>query len=311
MEKRFYILLFCILTVSVFLLGFSFSKDSGVAEKIVKISKDTEEYRVIYSNNLIELDKEDSFTISIINKSDVSRKFYLSLTEANLNYDKVYYSIDDSEKLELTKDYIYLGELSSYGTLGDHSTYNVRLFSDTDYKYSFDVLVSPNTGGANVVNDKSIKAYVLKSEQVYTDKEGNTRYYGIDVNNYINYNGKKHRIIGIVNDKIKIISDTSGLGIYKEEANYANLKDYFGAFNNEDVTINNVLQHKSWIISNGFWLEDTENGKAYYASKNYGVGLSVKKVDYYLRYVYELDTDMVVSKGDGSINNPYEVTYGS
>ena len=293
MEKRFYILLFCILTVSVFLLGFSFSKDSGVAEKIVKISKDTEEYRVIYSNNVIKLDKEDSFSISIINKSDVSKKFYLSLKEADLNYDKVYYSIDDSEKLVLTKDYIYLGELSSYGTLGDHSTYNVRLFSDTDYKYSFDVLVSPNTGGANVVNDKSIKAY------------------GIDVNNYINYNGKKHRIIGIVNDKIKIISDTSGLGIYKEEANYANLKDYFGAFNNEDVTINNVLQHKSWIISNGFWLEDTENGKAYYASKNYGVGLSVKKVDYYLRYVYELDTDMVVSKGDGSINNPYEVTYGS
>ena len=311
MEKRFYILLFCILTISVFLLGFSFSKDSGVAERIVNISKDNEEYRVIYSDNVIELDKESSFTVSIINKSDVSRKFYLSLLETDLNYDKVYYSINDGDKVELTKDYIFLGELSNYGTLGDQVTYDIKLFSEVDYKYSFDVLVSPNNGGNNVVNDKTIKTYIMKSDQVYTDKDGNTRYYGVNVNNYINYNGEKYQIIGVVNDKVKIISKTTGLGVYKEDANYANLKDYFGSFNNDAVTKDNVLQHKSWIISNGFWLEDTEGGKAYYASKNYGVGLSVKNVDYYLRYVYELDSDMVVSKGDGSINNPYEVTYGS
>ena len=56
---------------------------------------------------------------------------------------------------------------------------------------------------------------------------------------------------------------------------------------------------------------DTVGEQAYYASMSYGVGLSNKKVDYYIRYVYEIPQNSVVVAGDGSLNSPYEVTYGS
>ena len=84
-----------------------------------------------------------------------------------------------------------------------------------------------------------------------------------------------------------------------------------GSFNNKNVTIETVLQYTSWMSDKGYWLEDVVSNQAYYASKFYGVGLSVKNVSYYIRNVYEIDVNSIIISGDGTLNSPFEVTYGS
>lgn len=307
MGKRFYIVLFCVFSLSVVLLGLSYSKESGVNNEVYLADNTNDTYRVIFDNdNLIDTGSNNTMTLSIINMKNEEFNYSIKLEELDdLKYKDVYYTINNGEEIKLKDGVIELGTLNSYGSVGDQGTYQILIYSKCNALYSFEV--SLNNKKINTLN------YVITlSEQTYIDSDGNNRYYGTNPNNYIKYNGVTYRIIGIIDGKVKVISEDKGLGIYDvTKGSYLTLNDYLKAFNNNDVTKDNVLNYDSWIENRGFWLMDTVSEQAYYASMSYGVGLSNKKVDYYIRYVYEIPQNSVVVAGDGSLNSPYEVTYGS
>ena len=307
MGKRFYIVLFCVFSLSVVLLGLSYSKESGVNNEIYLADNTNDTYRVIFDNdNLIDTGSNNTMTLSIINMKNEEFNYSIKLEELDdLKYKDVYYTINNGEEIKLKDGVIELGTLNSYGSVGDQGTYQILIYSKCNALYNFKV--SLNNKKINTLNYA-----ITLSEQTYIDSDGNNRYYGTSPNNYIKYNGVTYRIIGIIDGKVKVISEDKGLGIYDlTKGTYLTLNDYLKAFNNNDVTKDNVLNYDCWIENRGFWLMDTVGEQAYYASMSYGVGLSNKKVDYYIRYVYEIPQNSVVVAGDGSLNSPYEVTYGS
>lgn len=306
MSKKFYFVIFCVLMISVLLLGFSYSKESGKNDSIALAGVVSDKYRVIFSDgDRIDTAGNSTKDVSIINKSNELMGFKIILTEINnVEYKDVYYKINDGKEQRLINGIIELGELNKYGTNGDHLTYKLFIRSGSSEKYTFKLSVKEN--------DKNILSNMIKnSKQVFTDKNGDIRYFGTKVNNYIRYKEQTMRIIGIVSGKVKILSDPVLLGVYDANQNYPTLNDYLGSFNNKNVTIETVLQYTSWMSDKGYWLEDVVSNQAYYASKFYGVGLSVKNVSYYIRNVYEIDVNSIIISGDGTLNSPFEVTYGS
>lgn len=306
MSKKFYFVIFCVLMISVLLLGFSYSKESGKNDSIALAGVVSDKYRAIFSDgDRIDTSGNSTKDVSIINKSNELMGFKIILTEINnVEYKDVYYKINDGKEQRLINGIIELGELNKYGTNGDHLTYKLFIRSGSSEKYTFKLSVKEN--------DKNILSNMIKnSKQVFTDKNGDIRYFGTKVNNYIRYKEQTMRIIGIVSGKVKILSDPALLGVYDVNQNYPTLNDYLGSFNNKNVTIETVLQYTSWMSDRGFWLEDVVSNQAYYASKFYGVGLSVKNVSYYIRNVYEIDVNSIIISGDGTLNSPFEVTYGS
>lgn len=307
MGKRFYVVLFCVLSLSVVLLGLSFAKESGTNGDVYLADNTTDNYRVVFDeDNLIDTGKSNTMTVSIINLKNEEFNYSVVLNEVdNLKYKDVYYTVNGSEESKLKDGVIELGTLSAYGNKGDQGTYEILIYSKCNALYNFEVSI--NNKKSNTLN------YVIAlSEQTYIDGNGNNRYYGVNPNNYIKYNGVIYRIIGIIDGKVKIISEDKGLGIYDiTKGSYLTLEDYLGAYNDKNVNKDNVLEYDSWIENRGFWLFDTVGEQAYYASTSYGIGLSNKKVDYYIRYVYEIPQNSLVIAGDGSLNSPYEVSYGS
>ena len=308
--KRFYVVLFSVLSISVVLLGFSFSKESGSNELSFLNEIESNDYRVVFSNgDVLNTVNNSSTELSLTNRKNEISDIYITLKEKDNNtYKNVFYKIDDGPEHVLVEETIKLGTLNGYGVDGDHQIFKIQVYTKDNSEYNFSIKVN----STDEENDHTISNMIKNSNSVYTDNKGNIRYYGNDVNNYILYNGEVHRIIGIVDGKLKIISEIHALGVYDtSKGEYATLEDYLGTYNNSNVNINNILDYKSWINDRGFWLNDTADNQAYYASGTNGVGLYNKNVDFYLRYIYYLDSDSLVVAGDGSINHPYEVSYGS
>ncbi len=306
MEKRIYIILFCVLCISVVLLGFSFSKDSGTKDLSFLKETDSEEFRVVYNkSNEVNTINDSEIMLSIINKSESSNEFAVTLIEKdNYAYKDVFYTINDGTECKLSNGRIILGSLNKYGTDGDFGTYKINVYTKNNVEYSFKVDV-------NVSDVFTLSDVINISDGVYIDSDDNIRYYGGNPNNYIKYDNYVYRMIGIVDDKVLIVSEPLELSFYADDSNNLSLKDYLGAYNNSDVNKDNVIDYNSWIASDSFWLADVEGNNAYYASNTYGIGLSSKYNSYYIRHVYTLEKDLAVNDGDGSLNNPYEVAYGS
>lgn len=307
MSKKIYVVLFSVFSLSVLLLGLSYSKESGVNNEVFLADSTNDNYRIIFDeDNFIDTGSNNKVTLSIINIRDEEVNYSIKLDELDgLKYKDVYYTINNGEETKLKDGIIELGSLNSYGTRGDQGTYEILIYSKCNALYNFEISI-------NNKNINTLKYVIALSEQVYLDSDGDSRYYGVNPNNYIKYNGVIYRIIGVIDGKIKIISEDKGLGVYDTtKGSYLTLDDYLKSFNNVNVTKDNALEYDSWLENRGFWLKDTLGEQAYYASLSYGVGLSNKNVDYYIRYVYEIPENSVVVVGDGSLNKPYEVTYGS
>lgn len=308
MKKRLSILILIVFGISVFLLGFSYAKESGKTEDASYIEKVADDYRAVFPDGYY-LDRLDNVvTFNLVNMALEEKTYMVSLHETqNQEYENVYYSVDGGDKILLSDENVLKVTLSAYGTDGDLGYHKIAIFYDDD-NLKFRVDISSN--------DEDYLVDIIKnnSKYVYVDAEGNYRYYGYNVNNYVKIKGNVYQIIGYIDGKIKLISDVRGLGVYDpSKREYATLKDYFGSFNNDKVNASNVLQYKSWMTgTKGFWLLDTDSsGKAYYASMMNGVGTSTKLVDYYIRYVYYMNDNLVYVSGSGTESDPYEVTYGS
>ena len=111
MNKRFYLIILCSLFISLLLLGFSFSKESGLnSSDIVKFEND--DYLVTYSSSKIDTMEDNNVFVSVVNKDDNIANFYILLEEVNgLSFDDLYYSIDNGPKQLLTGGTINLGNL--------------------------------------------------------------------------------------------------------------------------------------------------------------------------------------------------------
>ena len=306
MSKRFYILLVSIMLVSVVLLGFSYSKESGKNDNnfIAEINKVN--YRVVFSSdkklNTVDNSKME---IGIINKDQKINNFALVLSEVdNKNVENVYYSIDGKPNQLLVNGIIDLGELAPYGENGDFAFHTIEISSTSNYKFNMDV---------QTIESKLLSNVIKRSEQVYRDDKGNERYYGEIVDNYLRYNNHLYRIIGLIDGKIKLLDTVDmGLGIYNSSDEYPTLEDYLSSFDNKLLNIEDTLNRKSWMTEKrDYWLTDITTGNVYYASDTDGVLAIGKNVDLYRREVIYLEDNYYLSNGDGTINNPYEVTYGS
>lgn len=305
MSRRFYVLLFCIMSVSAILLGFSYAKESGETDVASLAEIHNETFRVVFSNNK-RLDTMDNnqVDISIINKDTKDNHFALQLDEIDgQQVEDVYYSIDDAEEQKLTNGLIDLGSVKAYGSDGDYTLHHLKIRSVHAYEFSLSMQTL----------DTTLLRYVIEnSEQVYTDSSGNVRYYGEQVDNYIQYNHSLYRIIGVEEGKIKLIMDGNhGLGIFQSFAIYPTLTDYLSSFTTRLLEIEEV-DSKSWMTEiQDYWLFDSQTGKVYCASDTDGVVSMGRMVSLYQRYVLYLEGDYYISDGNGTKDSPYEVTYGS
>lgn len=289
------------------LLGFSYSKESGISEDNGLLEVNNEKMKVVYSNNKrLNTTNNNSVTLSIVNKTDKLAFYSLELNEVNgTDCNDLYYVIDESEKKDFNGAMISLGELNEYGKMGDQATHTIKIGSKSNQALEFTIDVK------NIQSNLLINV-IRNSNDVYTSLNGNVRYYGENPNNYIKVDGEIKRIIGIVGDDIKVVGEPKGLGIYNTAlGDYVTLDDYLGSFNVSDININNVLNYKSWLMGEkAYWILTDSSNLVNYVSKKKGIGTSTRYVSYYLRYVDTLDNKYVVSGGNGSIDSPYEVTYG-
>lgn len=307
--KRFYVVLFSALCISLLLLGFSFSKESGSNDIADMVEIKNNDYRIVYSNNhRLDTSSNNKVDISVINKSDKKLTFYLYLSEVNeKKYTDVYYSLNENDEVLLSDGVINLGELNSFGENGDYSNYSIEIYSKSDNNLEFHLEVKGTD--PNLLSNK-----VIASDSVYQDTNGSFRYYGEkNVNNYIKYNDDIFRIVGFVNGRIMIISEATTLSNYSPSNNdYLTLDNYIKSFSSDSgITVTDILDQKSWLINDKeYWLLDDEYDNAICTSLDMGVETVSKMSNYYVRNVYEID-DVLVNSGDGSLAHPYEVSYGS
>ena len=147
MGKKFYIVIFCIVSCSVLLLGMSYSKNSNDNMDTGLIEYSNDSFRVVYSHDKL-LDTRDNNTlrVSLINKKydDTSYALYLK-EEDNKDINGVYYTIN-GEEYALTDNVIYLGTLSKYGTNGDTYMFDISLRGT--YSYSFYYTIGEGSYGS-------------------------------------------------------------------------------------------------------------------------------------------------------------------
>lgn len=141
MSNKFYVVLICMLTCSVLLLGLSYSKQSSDGVDIGLIENNMDTYRAIYSNQE-ELNtlKNNQVRINLINKKDNATNYALVLEEVdNDTFENIFYSLDGENYYLLTDNMINLGTLNAYGNDGDTKQYNVSLKASENYTFKYTI----------------------------------------------------------------------------------------------------------------------------------------------------------------------------
>ena len=141
MSNKFYVVLICMLTCSVLLLGLSYSKQSSDGVDIGLIENNMDTYRAIYSNQE-ELNtlKNNQVRINLINKKDNAANYALVLEEVdNDTFENIFYSLDGENYYLLTDNMINLGTLNAYGNDGDTKQYDVSLKASENYTFKYTI----------------------------------------------------------------------------------------------------------------------------------------------------------------------------
>ena len=82
--KRFYVVVFSVLCLSVVLLGFSFSKETGTNDLSFLDEKENDDYRVVYSNgDVLNTVNNTSTIISITNRKSELVDIVVTFEEKN------------------------------------------------------------------------------------------------------------------------------------------------------------------------------------------------------------------------------------
>ena len=303
MKRRFYVSIFVILTLTVVVLSATYSKDSGTSE-YTSINKDIDNLKVTFETgellNVVKVNKLSSDSLKGSNISIVNKNKDKVNVLVELNYagnDEVYYSFDNSKMKLIGENAKEVVSLNKFGTEGDQKLFNIKVFSLSDVNDKVDIKVS-------ILKEGYLKYDVVNNEQVYKDNEGNYIYYG-KPDNYINYNNNVYRIIGLFNNKFKLIRFYNVVEEYKDNNSYLNIKDFLKTFNNREVDTSNMDLFESWLKDyNNYWFSD---GTLFIDNV-----LNVEKIGlHYGNEVIELDDYILLNGGNGTYDNPYEVKYGS
>ena len=297
--KRFYFVLLIVFVLSAVLLGLSYSKDTGQygVPEIDQIVDD--KYRIVFSSSDYLTNENLKTDVGLINKSSDTLLYTIKLIP-EIGKD-VKYSINESEYKDLNDRDIYDGKVASFGTEGDFALNKVAIKCSDRCRVK--VEIKSNT-------KEYLKTIIKNSDNVY-EKENTFRYYGENVNNYIKNRGVLYRILKMEAYKVYLISEPTTLGAYKVDGGtYLTLDDYLASFTKGDIKEEEILNNKSWLTSDYvYWLESNN-----FASVNDSLGIeySKEKDVHYIRTIILIDgNNAVISGGDGSLDNPYEVSYGS
>ena len=305
MNKRIAFVLVCVMGASVLLLGLSYSKDSSDGSEVSLIESTNNNLKVVYSDSYSDIVVNDEIErdLSIVNLSDIDSNYFIYVESTN--YDDLYYVLDNGVETKLNKRLIYNGEIKKLGILNDQVSHKIKIINKGLKEVRVNLVVKED--------NKLLVDRIINDDNVYIDTENNYRYYGEKVNNYIKYYNQMYQIVGFINNKIKLISVNMERENYNANDDYLSIFDYLRSLNNKDATIENANNYKSWLSNeNDLWFLDTDGeDNAYYLSDTNAILLSSKLVDRNIKKVVNLYMDVTLVTGDGSIYNPYEVSYGS
>lgn len=300
MSKRFYLLIIFVFATSALLLGLSYSKDSG-NEMTLKLNQNYDDYfRVVYSTQQVLTKTNNKIDFGITNITGENQNYVIKLI--NKGKGNVYYKLDGEEEKVLGKEIIFKSSLKANGTDGDYVMHRLSVNADKDFRVKVEIALL----------DVSLKGALLESDQVFIDDNDNIRFFGEKVDNYIKYGDRVYRIIGLINDKFRLVSEPMNTAKYDVTANYLALEDYILSFDKHDLKEENVYGNKSWMNADyRFWVEsdDLEVGKM--VDADVGVRTDSKNKVHYQRFVKQINGDALIVKGNGTISNPYEVSYDS
>lgn len=311
MKNKYYVILFSALCLSALLLGFSYAKESGTNQETFLNQNKDENFKIVSSDSELNTNDTDGTDISIVNRSKKDANVILHLEEKESDSKKkhkdVYYQINNGDIKKLTNEDIELGSLTNYGTENDHQTYNIKITSKSEEPiyYTFEIKKEDR---------KSLYDIIASSSNVYEDENKNVRYYGVNVNNYIKYKGETYRIVGIFNDKLRLITnikDESDYDAAKSNGSLLTVDDYLRSFTTNLIDEASAKTSSSWLREQQFWLNDEKNNGAYVASAKLGIYVDSYSKSHNNRYVTDINGNGYILDGDGSENNPYEVSYGS
>ena len=294
--------LFIILIMSIFFVSLSYSKEStNIINNNLSVNNDN----IAITSSLgtdFTIEDETINNISIINHNNDNIPYSIIL-KAYDNQDNIYVSIDSNPKTKYIDEIIYEGELKAYGTEGDHKYHDIKITAPQGTHFKIDVIKKQT-----LPLDKTI----IKNFHVYKENN-NYRYYGSNVNNYLTYNNKLYRIIGIIDNKIKLISEKDNDTPYNTYLNYLSIDDYLKSFNNSSVTIDNSINYESWLnIEKPYWLQTPIDYLNVYVYDNVsGIILTNRYYNYTNRTIINIEPDLLIINGNGTIDKPYEVSYES
>lgn len=306
-NRKYYLILFLVLSLTIVLFGLSYAKSAGVVSEPNIINYYADGMKIIYSkDNVLNLEEIQEIDLSIINTNNYDIEYEVRVLEVNnREFDDVYYQINDSVSMKLDDGTLYIGKLSKLKENNDYEKINIKIWSlsKTDYKFNINV---------KKINTSSLDYIVKKDNSVYKDNN-DYRYYGSIVNNYIKYEDKMYRIIGFLDKKYKLISLDSNYESYKEsDKTYLTIDDYLKSINESNVSIEDLSSYNSWLnAANGYWLDDVvDEYNSYYVDSNGVITSKLKTEKLYSKEVIVLDKGLVVLKGNGTLEEPYEVSYG-
>lgn len=302
MSKRFYIEIFLILIVSIVLLGLSYSKDAGEMRTLALNEKESDVVRVVSLNDMEMNQDNPSNYFNVINKTQEGTKFVVKLIEKHGKSYHVSASVDGGKAYPVNNGTIMEFSLKPYGSQGDQKSFNLFLSID-DADNTFDVVIEE-------VKILYLKDVIMKDKQVYLDQDNDYRYYGNNVSNYIRYNNDTYRIIGVVDNQIRLISNIKEVKMY-ESGDYPSVIDFVRSLDEHNLDVSNSFGKTSWLSDSTYWLNDSNGLNAYYVLKDSGLSSAEMTRSFYYRNIVNIDNKAVVVTGNGSLSSPYEVSYGS
>lgn len=299
---KYFFSLLIILTMSIFFVSISYSKEStNIIKNNLTINDDNLSITTSLGTDFIS-ENETTNNLSIINHNSEDITYSIILKAYN-NQDDIYVSIDSSEPTKYIDEIIYEDEIKNYGTEGDFQYHELKITAPQGTHFKLDVIKKQKY---------NLNKIIIKNLKVYKE-DNNYRYYGVNVNNYITYNDKLYRIIGIIDNEVRLISEKENDTIYNSYLNYLSVDDYLKSFNETNITIDNSYNYASWLnTEEPYWLEtpiDYYNAYSYY--NNSGIILTNRYNTYSNRTIINIDPNLLIVKGNGTINNPYEVSYES